>query len=197
MGHGLCISHDNMIAQDDGSGWSPCPFRPCLSSLHSLACLCFRCHFGGLLGGALVAYLLGPHYIQEHTVSPFAGDRSCYEHLEPMTVVFQDSPPWGVLKEGWADADSNAYQHFQDLQADIVSLVQGEASNTTSHPKLLSSISSLLFFMKLYKLDPFEHSGFVVNSDGKLQWGTTVVPLDALLNVVTSQMLCVAIMRCL
>ncbi len=80
----------------------------------------FRGHFGRLLGRLLATYLLGPNCIRKHVVSPFAGDNSCYDHLPPLTEVFVDSPPLGLLKRDWILPDAKACKKILSLQADII-----------------------------------------------------------------------------
>jgi len=87
----------------------------------TLAYPLFRGHFGGLLGGLLATYLLGPDYIKKHVVSPFAGDNSCYNHLPPLTEVLVDSPPLGFLKRNWILPEyTPGKDHVTSLQADII-----------------------------------------------------------------------------
>ena len=87
-----------------------------LVELSLLANTCCRGHLGGLLGGALATCILGPCYNKQHVVSPFAGDLSCYNHLPPMTKVYEDSPPLELLKRDLILPNSWAHEHFLEIK---------------------------------------------------------------------------------
>jgi len=149
----------------------------------------FRGHFGGLLGGALATYLLGPRYIKKHVVSPFAGDLSCYEQLPPMTKIFEDSPPLALFKKDWIFPKHWAHQQFLYLQADVISqarvlhgagaeaMVCGGSVLSEGH-KLRYSVARLNYFLKMWEVEPLEDGLFVITADGRLQRHTSLPQLD-------------------
>jgi len=150
-----------------------------------MACTCFRGHFGGLLGGAIATYLLGPCCIKKHVVSPFAGDLSCYDYLPPMTDVFEDSPPLALLKKDWVFPKRWAHQRFLDLQADVISqarllhgadaegMVCGNSEGEAGH-ELRQSVAELNYLLELWEVEPLEDGLFVITADGRLQRHTSL-----------------------
>ncbi len=145
----------------------------------------FRGHFGGLLGGALATYLLGPCYSKKHVVSPFAGDLSCYDHLPPMTNICEDSPPLDLLKKDWIFPNAWAHKQFLALQADVITqakLLHGAdaaamvcGNNVLKEGRELRySVARLNYYLKLWEVEPLQDGLFVITADGGLQRHTSL-----------------------